>query len=301
MIRTIRPSFGEMKDSVSQYIKDYLDYYNLNIDLNEYRCGYVKTRQEQLFVQRFGLTKEKGTVLLLHGYLDHTGALSKTIHFLTESGYNVICFDLIGHGLSSGERVSIQCFSDYIDSLAVIYENLLKNEQKQLHLIAHSTGAAIGLKYIEQNQDAFGKVILISPLFRPYLWTLSKVGLVVAKPFIQNIKRKFTKNSGDPAFIQFTREDPLQEKTLPFAWLTALNEEMFERKKQGAIQNPLSFLMIQGDKDKTIHTKYGFNWAMEHYPHSSFILMHGGRHHLLNEKRVVREQMHALIIKYLER
>ena len=44
----------------------------------------------------------RGTVFLLHGYFDHTGILKNLIRHCLEREWTVACFDLPGHGLSSG-------------------------------------------------------------------------------------------------------------------------------------------------------------------------------------------------------
>lgn len=300
MIRLFRPAFGLITESVEEYIADYLNYYQLNSACCKHTYGYIKVRNEQLFVQRFEPEEVKGTILLLHGYLDHAGSLSKMIHFLVENGYAVICFDLLGHGLSSGKRAAVQLFTDYTDLFAVIYKNMLINERKPIHFIAHSTGASIGLDFIDHHAHSFNKMILISPLFCPHLWRISKIALLLAKPYVSQIKRNFTRNSGDDAYLQFTYEDPLQEKVLPFDWLFALNESIRKRNNLELVKSSTRFLMIQGDLDRTINTKFGFKWAKAHYPNSSIVLMKGGRHQLLNEEPIIRNQTFTIIKKYLE-
>lgn len=300
-IRSYQPSFGVWVDELKDDINHYRAFYDLSFPNCDFQYGYIRAMDEQLFVQRFSPIcpqGTKGTVLLLHGYLDHAGSLSKTIRFLVECGYVVVCFDLLGHGLSSGERVTISAFTDYTDSLAVVCTEVLDSEGP-IHLVAHSTGAAIGLEYLEKNRAKFDKIVLISPLFRPHLWQLSRIGLWFGKPYLRQFKRIFTRNSADKSYLTFTRLDPLQEKVLPLDWLDALEKAI--KQKQGQKKSEISFLMIQGDHDRTVDTTYGLRWAMDHYPQSSFILMKDGRHQLLNEEPIIRSQTLSIIEKYLER
>ncbi|TWI52906.1 alpha/beta fold hydrolase [Halalkalibacter nanhaiisediminis] len=297
MIRSYQPQYGIEVDKLNGHIKHYLDFYALHFPNCNYQYGYIQA-DDQLFVQSFTPPFSKGTVLLLHGYLDHAGSLSKTIHFLIKDGYTVVCFDLLGHGLSSGERATIDAFSTYTDSLATVWEKVLQDCQRPLHLVAHSTGAAVGLAFIEEHKNCFDKVVLVSPLFRPHLWQISRILLKLGKPYLRKLKRKFTRNSGDKSYLTFTRHDPLQEKVLPLDWLYALETAIKENQTQK--KSMVSFLMIQGDQDHTVDDRFGLKWAIPHYPRSLFVLMKDGRHQLLNEEKTIREQTFLIMKKYLD-
>ena len=55
------------------------------------------------------------TVVLLHGYLNHSGQYRHLIRFLLENGFAVALFDLPGHGLSTGESAAIASFDQYLN------------------------------------------------------------------------------------------------------------------------------------------------------------------------------------------
>ncbi|NEU31867.1 alpha/beta hydrolase [bacterium LRH843] len=296
-IRSFKPTFGTHYDVLKDQVDEYRKYYNLHIPKCDYDYGYIHAIEEQLFVQRFRPAKKIGTVLLLHGYYDHAGSLSHTIHYLTQHGYEVVCFDLIGHGLSSGERATIQSFSQYVNSLAVVRKEIIGDQTEPVHFVGHSTGAMIGLEYTQNHSNAFDKMVFIAPLYRPHLWPISGLALKIGKSYMRSIKRIFKRNSSDQSYLSFTKSDPLQEKIVPIQWLCALDEVIRQQKKQGV--SSLSFLMIQGEQDKTVDRAYGLEFAMRLYPDSSFILMKDGRHQLLNEEPIVRGQTLSIIIKYL--
>lgn len=53
------------------------------------------------------------TLFLLHGFYDHMGLYRHVIEWALERQWAVIACDLPGHGLSSGERASIDDFAVY--------------------------------------------------------------------------------------------------------------------------------------------------------------------------------------------
>jgi alpha-beta hydrolase superfamily lysophospholipase len=282
----------------SNYIEAYRSYYQLSFSDCNHDYGYVEAGVYQLFVQKFTPISPIGTILLIHGYLDHAGSLNRTIQFLVEHQYQVICYDLPGHGLSSGERATINQFEDYIESLQAIYDKVLRECSNQPILVAHSTGAMIGLVFAERRKESFTKIALIAPLFRPHLWNVSKIGLFITKPFTSKIKRVFQRNSSDHKYLSFTKKDPLQEKQLPISWLYALQSWLRTNKSKESVNT--SFLMIQGDLDQTVDMKYGLKRVLSLYPKSKVILMENGHHQLLNEGPIVRNQTFSILLKYLQ-
>ncbi|WP_332691498.1 alpha/beta hydrolase [Halalkalibacter lacteus] len=292
MIQAERLPFG--KESL--HIKVYKEFYDLLFPNGVHRYGYIEALGYDLFAQQFNPQKSRGTVLLLHGYLDHAGSLSKTISYLLKQQYEVICYDLPGHGLSSGERMTINHFEEYIDTLKVVYDSLVLSKTDSLLLVAHSTGAMIGLEFEKRNKGSFAKIALIAPLFRPHLWRTSHVGLVVAKPFLKKFKRIFSQNSSEEAYLSFTKEDPLQEKVLPVSWLHALGRWLKDEHEE--VREDLSFLMIQGQNDRTVNGTFGIKKVIMLYPKSIIILIENGRHQLLNESEVIKEQTFFILQKY---
>ncbi|ARK29003.1 alpha/beta fold hydrolase [Halalkalibacter krulwichiae] len=266
----------------------------------KHEYGYIRAGEYQLFTQCFKPSNQSAMVILLHGYLDHAGSFNRLITFLIENHFEVVCYDLPGHGLSSGERATISSFEDYITSLQVIYDRVVPSLTQRPYFIAHSTGAMIGLEFAKRSVERFAKMALVAPLFRPPLWQLSKIGLLFTRKimFINSFKRIFQTNSSDQDYLLFTKRDPLQEKRLPLSWLEALNKWL--RFNDHHTSEDLSFLMIQGDHDKTIDSKYGLKKVQESYPNSQVIIMGNGHHQLLNEGDVIRNQTFSILLKFLK-
>ncbi|MFC0557498.1 alpha/beta fold hydrolase [Halalkalibacter alkalisediminis] len=283
----------------SPHMKKYTDFYKLPVHICKHEYGYVDAVGYKLFVQRFCPSKPLSTVFLLHGYLDHVGSFATAIHFLVENQYEVIGYDLPGHGLSSGKRATISKFEDYLATLQVVYDVVVQKSTNHPLLVAHSTGAMIALEYAKRTKENFQKMAFVAPLFQPHLWKLSRLGLILTTPFLQSLTRVFQKNSSDQSYLLFTEKDPLQEKRLPVSWLHALNA-WIRKNKRSRTEN-LSFLMIQGNRDKTVDTRYGFKQVRSLYPNSSIVLIDKGHHQLLNECAVIREQTFSILLRYFKK
>lgn len=102
----------------------------------EHWQGYVQMPLFKLHVQVFQpkleagkLEKSKGTVFLLHGYLEHSGIYQPIVKEILEQGFSVLTYDLPGHGLSNGSPASIQNFDHYQQVLHAIYQYVRNADQ----------------------------------------------------------------------------------------------------------------------------------------------------------------------------
>ena len=100
--------------------QEYLDYYGINLSQTlainvDHHLGEMHLGGYNIAVQYFAVkdVEAKGSVLLLHGYMDHVGLYRHLLKSLLENGFNVLAYDLPGHGLSSGEPAGIADFQDY--------------------------------------------------------------------------------------------------------------------------------------------------------------------------------------------
>ncbi|KYG26960.1 alpha/beta hydrolase [Alkalihalobacillus trypoxylicola] len=283
------------RTSIDQYLRFY--HFQLKNISVRHNYGYLKVRQEQIFVQSFLPDNPKGTVFLLHGYLDHLGSLSSFIMFLLKKNYQVIGFDMPGHGLSSGEKVSIQDFHDYVTVLDTIIEKVQKEISTPLFLVAHSTGAAVSFSFLSEKNHLFKKIVLVAPLIRSASFHISHILYNVTRPFIRSIPRVYRSNSSEKAFIHFIKKDPLQSKQLSMNWFGA-KLKWFNQLKKGAVICKERVLIFQGNKDKTVDWRYNLHFLKKALPENQIYLIKGGKHHLLNEQMNIRQKVFEQIYQY---
>lgn len=241
------------------------------------------------------------TLFVIHGFYDHMGLYRHVIEWGLNRGFVVIACDLPGHGLSSGERASIDDFAQY---QAVLQGLFIEAQSLQLpqpwHLCGQSTGGAIVLdhllRYGEQS-PAQGKAILLSPLVRPKDWGWSKLSYYLLGPFVKGIARRFSENSNDPAFLPFLQADPLQPLRLPTAWVGALARWI--PRIENASPSARQPLVVQGQADKTVDWQHNLEVLKTRFNQPRVLLLPEARHHLANETAAIREQYFGFLDQYL--
>ncbi|WP_096201781.1 alpha/beta hydrolase [Bacillus sp. FJAT-45350] len=279
--------------------RKYLNYYGFETKHLTHQFDVVECKGKLISVQSFRPDNPKAVALVLHGYLDHTGSLRSMINYLTERQYHVISYDMPGHGLSSGERASIEDFSEYSNTLKIICEKYLASTTQPAYVVAHSTSGGIVLQNASELSETIEKIVLVAPLVRCHCWRIAKMGISLLKPFIHEVKRLYTPNSYNQQYLQFTRHDPLQYNKLPIKWV----DSMIQWKKETMMQLPTcdkEVFVIQGDKDKTVDWKYNLQFINRKFPNSYIEIVKGGKHQLLNEKEDIQKNILRKIDAYFE-
>jgi alpha-beta hydrolase superfamily lysophospholipase len=270
--------------------KIYLTYYGILFKGIRHYLGTFTSGSFDLAAHVFLPSDAKATVFVLHGYLDHTGILKHLIDLCIRQGYAVAVYDLPGHGLSSGASCSIDDFSEYVS----VFDDFLKMCRSQLpgpyYFVGHSTGGAIAIDYLHRvNSKAFDKVIYIAPLVRSAYWKISKAHHYLAKPFIETVPRVFFNNSSDPQFNRFLRDDPLQCKKIPLKWVEALFA--WNERVEGLRPISQPVLILQGTEDTVVDWEHNIVFLQQKNSLTKVKWFQNGKHHLLNETQVIREQV----------
>ena len=91
------------------------------------------------------------TVVLLHGYLNHTGQFRHLIRFLLGNGFAVAVFDLPGHGFSTGETAAIDSFDQYVQVAEDFIARVRLRLDGPYHAIGFSTGCSILIEMLLEN------------------------------------------------------------------------------------------------------------------------------------------------------
>jgi hypothetical protein len=98
-------------------VQQYFDFYTIAPERFmvgvQHDFGWLEVDGYQLATHIWHPEHPLGTVFIVHGYYDHTGLYGHLVRFWLEQGYAVMMHDLPGHGLSSGNVASIDCFSRY--------------------------------------------------------------------------------------------------------------------------------------------------------------------------------------------
>lgn len=88
----------------------------------------------------------RGTILLTHGLSEHSEAYTFFATPMRTALWNVVAWDLPGHGRSPGKRGYISTFNNYCRNLALFYEHVAAQFPAPLVLFGHSMGGLITLQ-----------------------------------------------------------------------------------------------------------------------------------------------------------
>lgn len=270
----------------------------------DYRIGHLHLAGSKLVVQHFGQPEAShGTVVLVHGYTDHGALYRHLVSFLFERGWDLLLYDLPGHGLSAGEPLSVDSFFHYADQLAALLREEASALPAPLALAGHSTGAAILTTLLVREpalRDGLRvRPMLLAPLLRPTHWRSIHRKYRWLHRWLKRVRRAYQQNTHDPEFLAFlSGADPLQHGYIPVKWVGAMLEWIAWVEQQ-TIQG-VRPLIVQGTEDTTVEWQYNLPVFERIYGQAEVVLIEQGRHNLVNEAPFWRDRAFAEVLRVLE-
>jgi len=297
-IKKSLPAFGKITEQSQSidWLDSYLSLYKLPSSTNElsFHCGALEVNQQSIFAAAWEPTQSQGTAIIVHGYLDNLGLFGHLINYLVAQNLTVVCFDLPGLGLSEGESAFIANFADYTAALEAIIDLCQKQFTAPLHGLGQSTGGAILLKHLIDNESAgdypFETLNLLAPLLHPKGWWLNRHLLPFVRPFRKSLKRRYGQSSHDTDFLTFIRQqDIFQPKTMPILWFVAADK--WARDFEACSGSNFAVNLIQGTEDTTLDWEYNLKVFQEKLPNLKVKLIEKAYHHMANEAPEIRDQI----------
>ena len=106
-----------------------------------------------------------GTLVIVHGFGEHSERYAYVAHALIKAGFNVLLFDLPGHGHSAGIRGHIDAFEQYVSATKSAVDKACQLfHSKAVMLLGHSMGGLICMHYAVSSSSNLLGLILTSPL-----------------------------------------------------------------------------------------------------------------------------------------
>lgn len=102
-------------------------------------------------------------IVLVHGLAEHCGRYERTGTLLSQAGFHVRGFDLVGAGGSGGRRWHVDDWARYHDQVQAHVE-WARDQGKPVVLMGHSLGGAISLGYALSERPKPDLLILSAPL-----------------------------------------------------------------------------------------------------------------------------------------
>jgi alpha-beta hydrolase superfamily lysophospholipase len=297
----------DARGAQSPLAQAYVDYYHINFAREmagvSHGFGQIQSGGFRIAAHYWLPAQARGSVVVVHGYYDHTGIYSHVIRRLLSADYAVIAFDLPGHGLSSGAPAAIDSFDQYADVLADLLQQSADLLPQPLHAFGQSTGGAVLLNYLwrhaEAAQTRLGKIALCSPLIVARGWFPGGRYLYqLLRPFIKQLGRGIARSSHDQGFNHFVmHQDPLQAKYLSLRWVGAMRQWHARFLQFSPLQKPL--LLVQGTGDLTVDWRYNLPLIQRKLPNTKLVLVADAGHQLVNELPEYRDQVLNAVSDYL--
>ena len=299
LIRGLPDFQGAVAGIPSESVRAYLSFYHLQ-DLAEmavYKVGRMKLDEVNVTVQSFAQPlgrSARGTVIVVHGYMDHMGLYQHLIFNLFQERFNVLCYDLSGHGLSDGNALAVDDFHHYATQLAELVAQLEQDLVYPLHLVGQSTGAAVvmahQLLFSHGNLPLLGERVLLAPLVRPAMWRSIRRKYRWFKYVLKRVPRRYSNNSHDKSFMRFISErDLLQHREIPVSWVGAMLAWGEWVENHPPVRGKIH--MIQGTDDGTVDWHHNMAELGRLYPELELKLIKQAKHHLVNESPEYRDQV----------
>jgi lysophospholipase len=146
---------------------------------------------------------------------------------------------------------------------------------------------------VSRENIPFAAVVLLAPLVRPHLWPVNRLVYALARRFVTERPRVFRSNTDNAEFLAFLRDrDPLQARTLPVQWVTAMVE--WRQRFETYAPTDITPLVIQGRADTTVDWRYNIR-TIERLFQPRIFYIPQARHHLVNESPEIRAQIFKAI------
>lgn len=175
-----------------------------------------------LFVRRWAPEQPVASMVVVHGASEHSGHYQHVAAYFAERGLACHVLDLRGHGHSSGTRVHVDRFDQYIDDLHLLIQRA--REYGKPLLVGHSMGGLVAFHYAARHQSELAGLVLSSPWF----------GLKVAVPALKRAVGRIASTilprlsmpseirlahvSRDPETVRLKEQDPLFGRTFTPRW-----------------------------------------------------------------------------------
>lgn len=245
------------------------------------------------------INKQGKTVVIVHGIAEHSGRYKKVAKALNDNGYNVIRYDLRGHGLSSGSRGKIKSFHNHIDDLHLIVSDNRNNDK--IFLLGHSMGGLIVNLYAAKYGNVDGIISSGGANLTPKDAKILKyIGFWYLRWAKINSKRFDQGLSRDANVLKMKKDDILN---LKYIYISLIGEMFVKGIKYlhqniNKITQPL--LYLHGENDPIV-TKEASIYMSKKIPSNDKTLKiyEGALHEILNE--INQEEVINDIINWLDK
>src|SRR3989304_812845 len=105
-------------------------------------------------------------IVIIHDLGDHCRRYSNICYYFANKNYEVIAFDLRGHGKSQGKRGGIKDISELFNDINLVVKQFFaKSRGIPLFLYGHGFGGSLALNYYMKYNRFINGIIVSSPWY----------------------------------------------------------------------------------------------------------------------------------------
>lgn len=245
----------------------------------------------KLFYRFFPLPGARHTVIIIHGYGEHSGRYEKFPDRMMGLSAQFVVLDLRGMGRSEGVRGGIDSFDVYLRDFTSFVEHLrgMNVLPRQFILLGHSLGGLVALSWAMRNPQSVRMLILSAPfLGLKWSWLLSPLNRIVARfvpSFVYKNPVRARNLSHDPEEVLAHRRDPLILRYISARLLSELFAQMELLRKRPILSVPFPvFMLLAGEEhvvDPSASQRFFERVVAPYKERSSF---EGFFHEIFNER-----------------
>jgi len=216
----------------------------------------IKFGRKSLYTVSYDCTDPLACVLIVHGLGEHIDRYERFARQMNEHRLVVYGFDNLGHGKSSGIRghTSVETTFQIIE----LMKKQMSSEHSHLPmaLFGHSLGGLIGLRYLQENPQAFYAAAISAPAIIVDAETEKRMeknkGLARLLPFVTlDNAIKHEDISRNPTEVSDYSTDKLVHPKVSLKLALSLYENIQTvNQRASTIKTPL--LLLKGMSDKVV-------------------------------------------------
>ncbi len=215
----------------------------------------------KLFYRFFAVPGARHTVIMIHGYGEHSGRYVKFPEKMRGLSAQFAIMDLRGMGRSEGIRGDIAEFDDYLKDMNAFIAHLRQKHAipKQCIFLGHSLGGLIAIRWAMKVPEGVKLLILSAPFLGLRLsgWIAPANQLLrcVMPRFVYKNPVRSRTLSHDPSEVANHKRDPLILRFMSARLLAEILRTMARLQGQAILSVPFPVHMLVPGKEYVVDPK----------------------------------------------
>lgn len=249
------------------------------------RSGKKGRKISAVLYSKNGKVENKQTLILCHGFTGFKEEMFYPVFFarLVKADYQVISFDMNGHGKSYGDFIDF-AISKAVDDFKTVYDYVKSRGVKRIGIMGHSIGGAVCL--LVANKIQIQSIILLSPVSQPGFYNKYLIPNKSDRDFLRNFgfypRHSYKRGKYYPVGLNFFKDF----------------EKQSINKEAKAMKRPI--LLIHAGNDKAVPlTDSQKLFKFFDFDITAFKIIRGADHNF--NKRLVYQQVIKLSLDWLDK